>query len=160
MVVYERLSCACVSCALDCSTAAALCSYWPVAVIQILLRERVLLDQRLSAVKVLLCHRHRRLLPLQRGFGPVDLRLERCLIHQEEHLSFLHHTAFGVDALVQKAVDARLNVDLPRALRLRYKFHEHGRIARGDGDEGDVTGAFGGRSWRLVACVQREGSCD
>ena len=52
------------------------------------------------------------------ALGLIELHLKRFLVHQKERVALLDDRAFGIDPLVQKAADPRLNVHLPRALRL------------------------------------------
>jgi hypothetical protein len=64
----------------------------------------------------------------------LERRLEGLLVHEEEHLPFLDEGAFRVHALLEKAVHARANLHLARALRLANEFVDDWRIARLDGD--------------------------
>ena len=81
---------------------------------------------------------------LRARLGLIELRLERLLVHQEQHLPLLHHRAFGVDAPVEKAADPRLDVDLARALRLRDELEHRRRVARCDRDHRDLDRRLGG----------------
>ena len=89
-------------------------------VVQVLLRQRVLLR------RAAWCGRDWTSPPAsaawfrcKRRFRRVDLRLERLLVHLEQHLARLDDGAFDIDALVEEAGNARLDVHRLRALRLR-----------------------------------------
>jgi hypothetical protein len=96
------------------------------------LRQRVLLDQRPGALEIGRRHLQRCLVALQRGGSAIDLHLERLGIDLEQQLAGLDHRTFGIDALVEKARNPRLDIDRLRTLRLRHVFGRHRDVARLD----------------------------
>jgi len=104
----------------------------PLRIVEVLLRQRVLLRERLGAREVRLGDFHRCLIALQRGRRGVDLRLEWFLVHPEQHLARLDDGALGVHALVEESRYPRRDVDRLRALRLRDEDRRDGHVARHD----------------------------
>jgi hypothetical protein len=87
-------------------------------VVEVFLRQGVLLDQRLGALEIGGGHLQRRLVALQCRRRAIDLHLERLRIDLEQQLAGLHHRALGVHALVEEAGNARLDIDRLRTLGL------------------------------------------
>ncbi len=113
--------------------------------VEIRLRQCVLLGQRLDARIRGLRGNKPRLLRLQLALGAIQLRVERLGIEHEHDLALLDELALFVADAIQEAGDARDDVDLPRALGLG---HEHGRVRnrrRRDGQHADLRR---GTRWR------------
>ena len=102
-----------------------------------------MLGQRFRAGEVCLRRLQGCLLPLQRRRRRIHLRLKRFLVHLEEDLALLHDRAFRVDALVEEARHARLNVHGLRALGLSDHLGVDRGIVRRDDERRHFDGTAG-----------------
>ena len=93
--------------------------------VEVGLRQRVLLGQRLHAAIGHFRGGKPRLLRLQLAARRVELRLERLRVELEHELALLDELAFPVRDAVEETRHARDDVDLARAFGLR---HEHRRV--------------------------------
>src|SRR5262249_43613247 len=102
-------------------------------IVEILLRHRVLLRERLHAREVRFAYLQAGLLLGQLAAGLLQRRLERLLIHDEERLARLDQITLRVGALFQEAVDAGADLHFPGALRLADELVYDRRVPRLDG---------------------------
>ena len=85
-------------------------------VVDVLLADRALGEQRPQALNVALGPRHPRALLRELGFGGAHFGSIRGGVDHEQGLPLLHRLAFAVGAFEQDARDPRPHLDLARAL--------------------------------------------
>jgi len=111
IVAYDRFSFAASRLARAWSTFAFDDRYCPLASSRSFCDIAFCLRQRLDAVEIELRDVERGLRIVQCRLRRIDLGLQRLRVHQEQDLAGTHDVALGVDALVEEAADARLDVD-------------------------------------------------
>ena len=109
-------------------------------IVQVLLRQGVLLGQRSGACQVGPRDLECCLAALQARLGGIDLRLEWLLVHLEQHLARLDQRTLDIDPLVEEAGHPCLDVDRLRTLGLRDIGHRDRNIARLNGQGRHLDG--------------------
>ena len=99
-------------------------------VVELALAQRLPCGQRFDPGEVVARDLQPRLLFGELALRRIELGLERLGVLQEHDLPGLDEAAFGIDALVEEAVDARHDLHLARALRLADELEADRRVAR------------------------------
>ena len=109
-------------------------------VVEVLLGKCVQRRKRLHLGQVLVRDRKASLLFGKCTAIGVERGLERLRVLQKHDLTRLDHAALGVYPLLEKAVDARDDLHLMRALRLAYILKSDRSVTRRDHDRRDFRG--------------------